>query len=134
MAKEFKDPYTLEDSLREINADEDSGAKIAVKELTSEAKRKDTEEARMTNMDFKSRLTLPEISAHACLEWLNQVLTEKELFTKELRIVHLVSKMKRLRVSEEGKAREGLEKVFTATKKDDEQSMWQKFLSPRNPL
>lgn len=117
----------------ETDSTEETGAKVAVKELTSETKTSDRQEKRTSNIDFKSRLTKREISAHACLEWLNLVLVEKEKFSKELRIIHLVSKMKRLRVSEEGKAREGLEKVFTAANKDTETSFMQRFFSPRNP-
>ena len=119
----------LEDELRrfeETQSNDQQASVHAVKELTSAVR--DRQNAKLNNMDFKTRLTLPEVSAHACLEWLNEVFTEKDMLGKELRIIHLTERMKRIRVSEEGKAREGIEKIFTKDKVDESNNnFWNRF-------
>jgi hypothetical protein len=119
----------LEEELKRFEdsqANDQQASVHAVRELTSA--NRDKENEKLNNMDFKTRLTLPEVSAHACLEWLNEVFTEKEMLGKELRIIHLTERMKRIRVSEEGKAREGIEKIFTKDKVEDSQrGFWERF-------
>lgn len=96
------------DEIVEHEAETASASAIAVKELTSVK----FDDKKKSNIDFKTRLTLGEISAHCCLEWLNDVMINKDKFKKELRIIDLVDRMKRLRPSIEGKAREGLQDVM----------------------
>lgn len=121
----------LEAALEEQAASEQSGHVVAIKELTSE-KPEIREHKQLTNMDFKTRLTLQEISAHACLDFLHDVMleSERDRFTKELIITDLVLKMKRLRVSEAGKSREAVEDIFKQPKQDDGNSLMRRFFNP----
>lgn len=124
---------SLEDNLEEINLNQQTGSVIAVKELTS-VKTKKLKTAKETNMDFKTRLNLREISAHCCLEWLNDVITDKKKFSKELRVIHLIDRFKRLRVSEDGKSRDGIQDIFKSKSPDDDAtSVMKRLFTPRNP-
>lgn len=119
MVKQINDIEELVD--RELN--NSSGTAIAIKELTSVLKEDvDIPHESHTNMDFKTRLSIKEISAHACLEWLNEVIQDKDKWETELRIVRLTERMKRLRVSVDGKARESIEKIFIHENTNDENS------------
>lgn len=117
------------DQIIEENINDTAGHALAVKELTSVKVEK-----KKTNMDFKTRLTLQEISAHACMDFLNDVIKGGEKkFSDELVIIGLIDKMKRLRVSEGGKAREGIEQIFKGERQEDNANFFKKMFSPRNP-
>jgi hypothetical protein len=117
------------DQIIEENINDTGGHALAVKELTSVKVEK-----RKTNMDFKTRLTIQEISAHGCMDFLNDVIRGgQEKFSDELLIVNLIDKMKRLRVSEGGKAREGIEQIFRGEKQEENSNFLRKLFSPRNP-
>lgn len=123
----------LEEELEKLNesqVNEQQSAVLAVKELTSEKREK--EDTTLTNMDFKTRLSLPEVCAHGCLEWINEVITNRESFTDGLAIVGLTKRMKRIRVSEEGKAREGVEQIFKNREAEDQRNWFQRFTGVGN--
>jgi hypothetical protein len=120
---------TIDDITAGALEEQKSGVIEAVKELTSST----LDDRKKDNIDFKTRLNIKEICAHCSLEWLNEVVQSKQKFSEELLIVHLVEKMKRLRVSQDGLAREGIENMFKSEKQQDDKNMFQKMFAPKNP-
>jgi hypothetical protein len=100
-----------------------------VKELTSEKVefRGTDKDKDFSNMDFKTRLNIKEVCAHACMEFINEVVVNQKQFRERLVVVDLINRMKRLRVSEDGKAREGVEQIFKGKSEQDERNWLQRF-------
>lgn len=99
------------DKIIEQELNEETGLSVAVKQLTSDVLDED-KNLNLSDIDFKTNLHIKEILSQASLEWLNDVVTNKEKFKEELMITKLIRRLKRLRVSEGAMARKGIQDIF----------------------
>lgn len=126
----------LENRIKDIDTFEESPAIMAIKELVSSTPDGDSKtNPERENIDFKTDLTIDEISAFSIIEHTAWVLNNNNDFNKKILIPDLTNRMKRHKVSKEGKGRSGIINIFKSIFQQPQFSgeNLPSFFKPRNP-